>query len=175
MKDAWKPKHQTRANRQERLAPKNLVESISMLTPLIVSLTAIFTLAFSVYQYAMTSRINAEAKKMELAKPLLEKRYHLYLEVIGITSKLATTNNQQEYEDLSARFRQLYWGEMGLVEGAKVEEAMVGFKEALDARSDLKDRDDLDGRQRGQSLTTLSYVLAKTLGAEIKQSWSQPL
>jgi hypothetical protein len=70
----------------------------------------------------------AEARRVESTRPFLEKQLALYAEAALICARLATSPGDG---NALARFWELYWGELALVENNDVERAMVAFKNAL--------------------------------------------
>ena len=76
----------------------------------------------------------AEARRIESAKPFLEKQLKLYTEVSQVVSRIATSDDRAEMGKARKRFWELYWGELALVENADVEKTMVEFGDALSRR-----------------------------------------
>ena len=70
----------------------------------------------------------AEARRIESTRPFLEKQLALYAEAALTCARIATSPGDDK---ALARFWELYWGELAMVENADVERAMVSFKNAL--------------------------------------------
>jgi hypothetical protein len=96
-------------------------------------LLAILTFAWGIYTYRTTSELQAESRRIEAAKPFLEKQLKLFTEATAITAKIATSQEATEIATARARFLELYWGELGMVERGDVASAMIAFKAALDS------------------------------------------
>ena len=65
----------------------------------------------------------------------LERQLELYFEVAAVTGKIATASEGADKELAKRRFRELYWGELAVVEDFEVQRAMVEFELVL-RRSD---------------------------------------
>jgi hypothetical protein len=78
--------------------------------------------------------LETETRRMEAARPLFELRQTLYRDVIKTASVLATPADHSKAELLSARrrFRELYVGELSMVESRKVEAKMVDLARQID-------------------------------------------
>ena len=61
----------------------------------------------------------------------LERQLELYFEAAAIASKIATSSEGADEESAKRRFRELYWGELAVVEDAGVQNAMVEFGRIL--------------------------------------------
>jgi hypothetical protein len=96
--------------------------------PLIPLLIAAVGGVWTIYSFAATARINA-------IKPFLEKQLEFCVEVTQAAAEIATSENQKKYADAVARFWELYWGRLALVEDEHLESAMVKFGEALKKHS----------------------------------------
>jgi hypothetical protein len=99
----------------------------------------------------------AEARRVEATRPFLEKQLTLYGEAALICAKLATDPTDDKAR---ARFWELYWGELALVENAGVERAMVSFKNALVITPDDQD-----------ALTDCALEVAKACRLSLARSW----
>lgn len=124
-------------------------------------LLALLGFIWAIYEYTDTARMSANVRVIEAAKPLNDKRFELYVEVTKLASVIATSGNQAVVEESVARFKQLYWGELGLVEGKEVTKAMVQFKAGLD-----------EGAQP-ETLQGLSLALAQACRDELRAAWDQ--
>jgi len=105
------------------------------------------------------ARRTAETRRIEATRPYLDKQLALYTEATKVTATIATSADSQEIEKAKKRFRELYWGELALVERSGVARAMVAFREALDAK-------------KGQdALAPLALDLAHACRDELAASW----
>ena len=116
----------------------------------VAAIAGIFSLAsmgLSVWGSIRTTDLQTELTSFEegLARrgAFLERQLELYFEAAAITSKIATSGEGIDKEVAIRRFRELYWGELAVVEDAEVQDAMVEFGRILDksAKSDcLRDQ-----------------------------------
>ena len=100
-------------------------------------------------------------QSVEAAKPFLEKKLKWCEEAVETTSSIA--NAEPGAKTTSAkvlRFRQLYWGVMGMVENQQITDAMMAFGDKLDAR------------ESSGSLQGASIRLAHACRQEMADSWS---
>jgi hypothetical protein len=109
-----------------------------------------------------------QSHAIDARRPFLDLQLKLYQEATKTASVLATSDDTQELKAAEARFWQLYWGELGLVEngGIKsenggVESAMVRFGGELQK----------GGKDRGL-LKNLALALAHTCRNSLAQSWN---
>lgn len=98
-------------------------------------------------------------QKIAASKPFLDKQLKLFEEVTQITAFLATVPESPDREEKILRFKQLYWGEMALVEQGPVESAMVKFKQGLENNASISD------------MQQLSLQIAHACREELAQSW----
>lgn len=97
---------------------------------------------------------------VEAAKPYLQSKLKWCEEAVETASLIATSDPVAPAAKTTARFWQLYWGVMGLVENEQVTQAMIGFGNALSAK---ESPDILKGR---------SIALAHACRSEMADSWS---
>ena len=76
----------------------------------------------------------AEARKIEAAKPFLELRQAYYTEAVRVAAVLANpaSHNEAEIAEARKRFRALYVAELSMVEPCSVETAMQKLAEAIE-------------------------------------------
>lgn len=72
---------------------------------------------------------NAKALRKQ---PFLEKQLELCLEATSVAAVLATTISPAEFENKQARFWELFWGPLAVVENDAVSAAMMEFGAELD-------------------------------------------
>ncbi|MEG3792423.1 hypothetical protein V1318_20070 [Lysobacter sp. CCNWLW3] len=99
----------------------------------------------------------SEARRIEATRPFLEKQLELYAEAARVCARIASGHGGT---DAVARFWELYWGELALVENRQVEAKMVRFGQALEYMPE--DRSEL--RQR-------ALELAAACRASLARSW----
>lgn len=128
------------------------------------------TFLFGIYTYQETAKRQLEQSKaeasqiaetqlIEASKPFLEKQLKLFTEATVVTALIATSDDPEEVAKSRARFLQLYWGELALVERGQVETAMNNFKIAL------------DGNKPQTALQTLALELAHACRDELAKAW----
>lgn len=99
---------------------------------------AVSTFAWGVYQFSVGQKAQAETRRIEASKPFLEHQLAMYKEASRLASTIATTADEKKKAEALDRYWSLYWGELALVEDARVEGAMVRFGEALKAKADAR-------------------------------------
>jgi hypothetical protein len=128
------------------------------------------TFLFGIYTYQETTKRQleqskaeaeqiAETRRIEASKPFLEIQLKLFTEVTVVTALIATSTDPGKVAAAQARFHQLYWGELALVERGQVETAMANFKTALDKN------------QSQQALQPLALQLAHACRDELAKAW----
>jgi hypothetical protein len=133
-------------------------------------LLAIAAFVWGIYVYGDTARQQlikaetdtqrlAQTRRIEATRPFLDKQLALYTEATKLTATIATSADQAEIQKATKRFRELYWGELGLVERDDVARAMISFKQALDAKQDQ------------DTLASLALSLAHACRDELAASW----
>ena len=125
---------------------------------------------WGVYQYFQGQKVRAEQVKLdqdreavqrriEARRPFLEKQLALYTEATHAAATIATSTDATAIATAHTRFRELYWGELALVEDSPVEQAMMAFGSGLDQGA-------------GQSeLQQLSLKLAVACRDSLAVSW----
>jgi hypothetical protein len=139
---------------------------LKLLSPLL----AVAAFFWGIYTYRDTAqqqlaregveaRRTAETRRIEATRPYLDKQLALYTEATKVTAIIATSADSEEIEKAMTRFKELYWGELALVERNDVARAMVSFREAVDAN-------------KGQdALAPLALRLAHACRDELAASW----
>ena len=149
---------------------ENRQDRFETLLKLLSPLLAVAVFFWGIYTYRDTARQNfekeqaadkrtADTKRIEATRPYLDKQLALYTEATKVTATIATSHDQEEIKRATKRFRELYWGELALVERDNVALAMVAFREALDA----------DSKQ--EALARLALNLAHACRDELALSW----
>lgn len=137
-----------------------------MKTASVESWIKIFTLAGGViafvwgaHQFLANQRSQAETRRIEATRPFLDRQLTLYTEATQAAATLATSSSDDEIIAAKQRFWSLYWGELALVEDARVETAMVQLGRAL--RQDQPQGD----------VQLLSLKLAHACRDSLAKSW----
>lgn len=100
-------------------------------------------------------------QSVEAAKPFLEKKLKWCEEAVETTSFIANAELGVKTTAVKVvRFRQLYWGVMGMVENQQITDAMMAFGDKLDAK------------EPAGSLQGASIRLAHACRQEMADSWS---
>jgi len=131
---------------------------------------AIAVFFWGIYQYHDTAKKqlneqvaeakrNAETRRIEATLPYLNKQLDLYTEATQVTAVIATSEDMDEISTAAKRFRELYWGELAMVERSEVAKAMIAFRNALDSGKEQK------------YLQTLALNLAHACRDELAESW----
>jgi hypothetical protein len=97
-------------------------------------LSVVVAAVISIWSFNATREKEAEARRVEAIKPMVELRQKFYLEAARAASILADPGVYSKNEILSARkrFRQLYIVELSMVESGEVESQMVAFAKIVD-------------------------------------------
>jgi hypothetical protein len=111
------------------------------------------TLLFSLLQFLSTQALEAE-------KPFLTKKLEWCEEAKKTAAKIAVRTKGSVDEDI-ARFKELYWGVMGMVEGGDVTAAMIAFKKAID----------LNGQGNGSLALDIAHACRRELASEWSPIW----
>ena len=101
----------------------------------------------------------AQTRRIEATRPYLDTQLALYIEATQVTAIIATSKDEKEVEENKQRFRELYWGELALVEHGKVIQAMIAFHVALDSNKEQSE------------LARLALNLAHACREELAISW----
>lgn len=131
---------------------------------------AIASFLWGVYQWREKSTQDLEARKHETArlvetrrieatKPFLERQLTLYAEATRVAAQVATQGNSEAGKKALARFWELYWGELALVENRAVEAAMKRMGDALVANAPARD------------LQQASLAVARACRESLDRSW----
>jgi hypothetical protein len=100
-------------------------------------------------------------------RPFLDLQLKLYQEATKTASILATSADPKELQAAEARFWQLYWGELGLVENGGITSENGGVEGAM-----VRFGDEFLKRAQDRSLLArLALDLAHTCRNSLAQSW----
>ena len=113
----------------------NRVERVIKFIPLITTLIAIGGFWFTVHQYnaqqaAASDKVREEREK-SLKAPLWEKRLNYYFQATEVAATIATSKDQTSREKAEAKFKELYYGPLVIIEDPAVESAMIKFNYCL--------------------------------------------
>src|SRR5262245_19255545 len=79
-------------------------------------------------------KLQAEAAQRESKKVFLEKQAKLYFEAVPLVARLAIATTPGAIAEADEqRFRELFWGELGMVEDVGVARSMDLFERSLEA------------------------------------------
>ncbi|WP_339951261.1 hypothetical protein [uncultured Albimonas sp.] len=84
----------------------------------------------------LTAWNHAHTQELAARRPFLERQMALCFEASRLAAQLATSPAAETRAAAGARFEELYWGELAIVEDAAVEQAMVAFRAAWTAGKD---------------------------------------
>jgi hypothetical protein len=86
----------------------------------------IFSVIAAVYTFAISERDKYLDRQVELSQPFYQKQLDLYTETSRVIARLATTHEgDPEHTTALARFWELYWGDLSLVESQPVDSLMA--------------------------------------------------
>ena len=132
------------------------------------TLAVVIGVIISVMSYTTSRRAEAIASQHEASRSFLELRQKYYLDTVRTVATLANGDTgSEEYKTAAKRFRDLYLGEMCLVEAADVEDCMVDFAKS---KADLSDLDDMAKDDPRFIALNLSHALRDSLA----KSWNLP-
>lgn len=121
------------------------LEVFDVLGKWLIGLAAVATVGVSAWKYFEQrkqqidlNRLEVEALNRQSKQMFLDKQFELYTEAVAVASRLAIGGYYGRRDTDHARFLQLYWGELGMVEDSHVATAMVKFKSALESDGDLR-------------------------------------
>ncbi|PZU98448.1 MAG: hypothetical protein DCE90_04880 [Pseudanabaena sp.] len=139
----------------------NSDQSATMLETIQV-VSVVVGVVISVLGFAATQFNQARVRRNEAAKPFLELRQKYYLEAVQAAAVLSNLEEHTPDEIAKARkrFRELYVGELSLVESREVELRMVKLAEAIDP--------ELGNLTSGQDA---ALKLARALRNSLIKSW----
>ena len=142
---------------------KNLIpgqNNIKWLASFVAVIGGVVAVVISVFEYADAKRATAEAQRLEMTKPFLEKQLKLFEDTIELTSRLAITPVSERSEADLYHFESLYWGKLALVEGGDVESKMIAFKTILDS-------EDADPEKAKKAVLALAHACRD----ELARNW----
>lgn len=119
----------------------------------------------SIMSFNHTRDKEAEARKLEAAKPFLTLRQELYSQAVKAAATLVnqSTHTEEEVRQARKRFRDLYVAELSMVEAPEVEAQMKALAEQID-----KELVPLDGPRAA------AYNLAHALRNSFAAEWQVP-
>jgi len=124
---------------------------------------------------AAEARRSNRARILEAQKPFLERQLQLYTEVTRAAAVIATSDDRQLVQRQLQRFKELFSGELALVENEQVATAMQNFRRAiaglerLSAPTDGSPPHGADMEREG--LLQLSLNLAQACRDSLAKSW----
>ena len=100
------------------------------LMTIIVVVVIVFSVLWTMYSFLWSGTRHA-------ADVIYDKSIALCVEASDTVATIATTDNAQIYEMMSARFEVLYWGSLVVIESDGVEAAMVDFRQLITKDYDI--------------------------------------
>ncbi|MGH6916811.1 MAG: hypothetical protein ACREJ0_03810 [Geminicoccaceae bacterium] len=110
--------------------------------------------------------LEIEALQRESKKKFLDKQFDLYVDVVSTVSRLTTNPAYDGREQDLARFWQLYWGDLGIVEDRGVEKAMVALGQII---PDMASRPQLARRASLNLSHCIKNSMSESWGVELGQ------
>jgi hypothetical protein len=128
------------------------------------AVVALGGLALGVVNYLATVRRDVETRNLEARKQYLTRQLDLYTEATRSAAKIATAKpDSPDYAKALARFWELYWGELSMVENSAVEGAMRNMGDCLNGQCSAC-----------PSLRRCSLDLAHACRRSLADSWGVP-
>ena len=149
-------------------------DNVEKLSEVVSIAIAALAFAWGVWQYFRSERAkqvqlkaererDAHRRRIEATRPFLERQLQFYLEATKVASIIAVSKEEHAVCAATHRFKELFWGELALVEDEGVEIAMLNFKSALDR--DLP----------AEELEQMSLALAHACRESLAKSWGTPI
>jgi hypothetical protein len=97
-------------------------------------LSVVVGVVIAVLSFNATRIKEAEALRLEAAKPFLQLRQNVYTEAVKAAAVLSNpeTHTPDEISKAKKRFRELYVAELSMVESKQVEKNMVALAKVID-------------------------------------------
>ncbi|MBV9826090.1 MAG: hypothetical protein JO001_10505 [Alphaproteobacteria bacterium] len=110
----------------QQAAQPSVLQEVSSL---IQTLSILVGVVISILSFNHTRRKEAEARKVEAARPFLLLRQSTYIEALKVAAILANqdAHTEEEISVAKRRFRDLYVAELSMVEPPEVEQQMVAL------------------------------------------------
>jgi hypothetical protein len=111
--------------------PKSALEIVSTTVQVVSVVTGV---VISVWSFNATRKKEAEARKLEAAKPFYTLRQSLYGDAVKAAGVLSNpeVHTKEEIAKARTRFRELYVAELSMVEAPEVESQMKAFAGKID-------------------------------------------
>lgn len=124
---------------------------------LVTAMVAVITIIVGVGQYIYSTRT-------DFRKIFWKEQYVLYGQACSAAAKIAMAGSINEVPRAHAKFWNLYWGELSIVEHPNVKDAMVQYGEQLKLVE--------AGSAKPWSLKQLSYHLARACRKSLAETWN---
>ena len=110
------------------------VSLVQAFVALVGVVSVVSGVVMSIRSFNYTRQKEADARRIEAAKPFLELRQKVYLEAVKIAGILVNSEGltAEELETAKRRFRQLYVAELTMVEAPEVASQMVALAKEVD-------------------------------------------
>ena len=108
--------------------------ALELIATTVQVLSVVVGVVISVFSFNSTRQKEAEARTIEVAKPLYKLRRAIYIETVKTAAIIATPDDHtpEEMSKAKRRFRELYIAELSMVEEPGVEGRMVDFATIVD-------------------------------------------
>jgi hypothetical protein len=107
------------------------------------------------------------SRNFDARRPFLEKQFGLYVETSKVVGYLvAHQPTHKDWDENQARFNELYWSELAMVESKEVEAAMVKMGHALSDYMKSSERADTQLAASGAA-----YELSHAIRKDIESIW----
>ena len=124
----------------------------------VIAYMAQVSAAQSQAQIALVQTATQQAHERQ--KPFVEAQMKYYFEAAETATQIPRTADEKTRQELIARFWQLYWGPLAVVEDAEVETAMIAYGKQLK-----------EDPRNAAALETLSLGLARSCRNSLKRLW----
>jgi hypothetical protein len=112
----------------------NAKTNMELLATTVQVVSVVVGVVISILSFNHSRIMEAEARKIEAAKPFYTMRQNLYAEAVKAAGVLANpeVHSQDEISNSRKRFRELYVAELSMVEARGVESQMIALAKQID-------------------------------------------
>jgi hypothetical protein len=122
------------AEQAAKVAPAGWQGFLAPISTMVQVVSVVAGVVISVLSFNHTQEKEADARRLEAAKPLLDLRQSLYVDAVKTAAVLANPDSHTAPEIAAARshFRDLYVTQLSMVESRSVATEMVNLADAVD-------------------------------------------
>jgi hypothetical protein len=142
---------------------KDWTRTINCITSAFTVLALAVGGGWSLYQYFENRSYQLQTERFESIKPMFEERLKLYVELTAVAGTIAANKNDADVVRAKARFMEMYYGPIGLVEDSSVWSAAGEFAKCIE-----------DGPKCTKPFTGLSGKLAAVCVGSLKSGRLAP-